>query len=89
MTSPVSLIGDFSRDMLTTASVDVEMPRLYRIPDMPEYTESNPIVTPEYHVMSKIPVVSSIFGSIGIPKGSISEDDVDQSINGHHHLSKI
>ena len=89
MTSPVSLTGDFSRDTLTTTIVVIDTPTLHKIPDMSERTETNPIIIPEDHVLSKMMVIIPIFGDIDVAQGSISDDDAEQCISGCCPLAKI
>ena len=89
MTSPVSLTGYFFRDMLTSAVVDTSTPMLHKISDSSDQTETNPIIITEDHVLSKEPVVSPMFENIDIVQGSISDDNVEKSINRHHHRAKI
>ena len=62
---------------------------LHKILDMPEHTETNPIIVPEDYVLSKTPVIIPLFGNIDIAQGSISDDDVEKPINGCHPLAKI
>ena len=89
MISPASLACDFSRDLLTAAIVDIDTPMLHKIVDMSECTETNPIIIPEDHVLSKTPVIVPNFGNIDTYQGSISDNVVEQSIKRHHPLAKI